>query len=98
MTVRAREWMSEFEKDISVFGEEYSGYFFDYKGVRYVGFVSVKTEERGKGLFRKLLDDVKDDMDAVVLISPIPTTIRVAGELGYTYEDDLHRCVWEIGD
>jgi GNAT superfamily N-acetyltransferase len=98
-TVPYVEWKSEMEKDIGeVFGSEYGGYFFDWKGVRFVGFVTVKPEHRGKGLFRKLLEDLKDDMDAVVLASPIPTTIRVAGEMGYTYEEDLHRMVWQVGD
>lgn len=81
-----RSWCGDDEIHMSHFGYMYSGYFTDIDRCRQVGFFSVKEEFRGHGYFHALLERLKEKVHTVVLFSPLPLTIKIAGRHGYKFE------------
>lgn len=88
-------WDSSLEKSMADFGEAYTGYYMDKDGVRYVGFVNIKPEFRGKGLFHKLMEAVKINMPHVIIISPTEITIHTAKQHDFEYEEERYCLVWD---
>ena len=86
--------LSQEKKNADVFGEMYSGYFTIRSGVRHIGYIGVVKKFRGKGYFRKYLEEVKEGVKGVILYNPVLVTIIVAEKLGYEYDEDREICIW----
>ena len=87
-------WNPDEERLLTDFGSAYVGYYIDRDNVRYVPYAGVRQEQQGMGLFKILLDELKKDMEAVVLCNPIDITQEVSMRQGYVYDLAINAMVW----
>ena len=90
-----RRWDENIEQRVSNFGSAYTGFYIDVGKIRYVGYVGVVKDKRGRGRFKAILEAFKEGMDAVVLYSPTFLTRRLAERYGYYFDSCQNVIIWE---
>jgi len=89
-----KSWKPEEEHLLTDFGSSYVGYYIDRNNVRYIPYAGVKQQYHGKGFFKFLLDEVKKDVDAVVLLNPTDITQEISMKQGYSFDGAINAMIW----